>query len=365
MYKYKEFNELERVLFKICSFHAVLNSAVKEEGMSDFKTMDIYGYYRENVYEGEWDGIKTTPCRDLFLLAQEAMDSLIHKVHMCYPPEEVRETLDEIERRTDWAGMVAKYHPARRALAALTGDYPDLDKMEALFWEDRDGLPSWPEYVMLPMAAWYAIATYYLTKGAPLSLAQAGEVARLAAIGAWGKTQGIYRFDDALRHDLWNAPVKGSLPVETLCRLPEWSVYIETPGLSWDGRQIKGFWAHLEYDAQRGARKELRLLLDTSEGFAIVPLHMDMGDIHAAIEGWLAESRRSCDVGISLDGDIVRADAMLYSRLISLLLYICEDGADIRAADGTDAKPSRPTRLSIPDAPRIWEVGYTQEKAVV
>jgi hypothetical protein len=57
---------------------------------------------------------------------------------------------------------------------------------------------------------------------------------------------------------------RGDLPSHLPYRPPEWSVYSETPGRTWPGRALHGFWAHREWEEGDGA-EELRLVLDTAE----------------------------------------------------------------------------------------------------
>ena len=87
-------------------------------------------------------------------------------------------------------------------------------------------------------------------------------MARLGALAAWRPTQGIYRFDSSLYNAVIDTPLTGDLPCEILHRMPEWCVYVETPGLRWLGAGLYGFFAHMEWDAGTG-REELRLLLDS------------------------------------------------------------------------------------------------------
>jgi len=70
--------------------------------------------------------------------------------------------------------------------------YPKARRQADQFRADRGkgALPAWPSWCHLPMAAWYAIVSE--GKG-PLPLDRTGNVGRLAALGSWRVTQGIYR----------------------------------------------------------------------------------------------------------------------------------------------------------------------------
>jgi len=59
------------------------------------------------------------------------------------------------------------------------------------------------------MAAWYPIVSE--GKG-PLPLDRIGNVGRLAALGSWRVTQGVYRFDQDLYEAVRGTPLEGDLP---------------------------------------------------------------------------------------------------------------------------------------------------------
>src|SRR6185369_17498093 len=100
----------------------------------------------------------------------------------------------------------------RAHLAAAGKLYPEAWKTADAFRADRgcDGLPDWPDWCYLPLAGWYAIVSGGCTNRIPSHLI--GDVGRLAALGTWRATQGIYRFDPALYHAIVETPVDGDLP---------------------------------------------------------------------------------------------------------------------------------------------------------
>ena len=164
--------------------------------------------------------------------------------------------------------------------------YPKAWRQADQFRADRgkSGLPPWPSWCYLPMAAWYAIVSE--GKG-PLPLDRIGDVGRLAALGSWRVTQGVYRFDQDLYEAVRGTPLEGDLPAAILYRLPEWCVYVETPGMQ-DGR-LHGFFAHLEWDAKTG-RHELRLLLDQEDLLIPLPIHIGAWPLEEAMRRVGAEA---------------------------------------------------------------------------
>ena len=164
-------------------------------------------------------------------------------------------------------------------LHAATRLYPSLGKRVEEFIAARGkDLPDWPTWCFLPLAGWWYSIVSEETGQNHLPPILVGDVARLAAIGTWRYSQwrysqGIYRFDKSFRKAISETTISGEIPCDVLYRLPEWSVYIETPGMDWLGDRMYGFWSHLEFDVNN-SRHELRLLLDCENGLNPLPLHL-------------------------------------------------------------------------------------------
>lgn len=256
-------------------------------------------------------------------------------------------------------------------LNQLSKDHPaawrGVEHFRAL--RGREGLPEWPAWCFLPMAAWIAIAS----EGAELrtdAVSQAViDAAKLAAIGTWRYSQGIYRFDETAEDALAGTIMHGEMPADVLLRMPEWSVYIETPGREWMGAEMAGFWTHLEWDANDG-RRELRFLLDTSAGLLPQILHIGPWTVTEAVDRWYSEARKqAAAAGITVPGlddpDTVQATGAAIQPLLALVLYLCSDEPEIDDRQHPGERPGRakPTRtkkgwrLFPPPKPRVWAVG--------
>ena len=260
----------------------------------------------------------------------------------------------------------------REHLVAAGRRYPNAWKQVDLFRADRDRLGGWPDYIYLPMAAWYAIVSH--DQGVErLSLDVVGDVAKLAAIGAWRFTQGIYRFDSDIFSAVWNTAIEGDLPCDLLHHLPEWCVYVEVPDMPWGDTVIHGFWAHLEQDANN-RREELRLLLDTDRDLFGFPFHLGQWSLGEAIERFVEEATRQSMAtsefafsGVSAK-DISALNATL-APMVSLLLYIASQVSEI--GDGGKApaipkpkKTKKGWKLFPPDKPNTWDVGVRMGAAL-
>jgi len=250
-------------------------------------------------------------------------------------------------------------------LNELSHKYSDIWKMVDLFQQGRGkDLPDWPEWCFLPASAAYQIVAYSL--GVERVTFEHKEklmdIAAISALAAWRVTKGIYIFDKTLQDSLISTPISGDIPHEILFRVPEWCVYIGTPGLQYINAPLYGFFAHLESDANTG-RVELRLLLDTEKGLFPIPLHLGAWGLEESVSRFMAECYKQ---GMPRDDnmhiDAAKSMASLVSPLVSLLLYLCSQNAEI--GDGSRVpqnpepkKTKRGIRIFQVEKPTMWDVG--------
>ncbi len=241
--------------------------------------------------------------------------------------------------------------------------YPRAWKMVDEFRAARgSGLPKWPAWCFMPMAGWYAIISADLGGGKiPANIGM--DIGRLAGVGTWRYSQGIYRFDPDILSALWDTQIAGDIPADVLLRLPEWCMYIETPGGDWCGQALYGFFVHLEWDAN-DQRHELRLLLDTEQLLLPFPVHIGEWSLEIAVQRAINESTRHIPVGALMElpsTEQVKQLSECLMPMINLVLYLCSDEPDF----GSGKKPRRPQakrtkqgwRLFPPARPTIWSVG--------
>jgi len=160
----------------------------------------------------------------------------------------------------------------KQLLVKCGHQWPMLWKYVDLARAERGGeLPRWPDWCYLSTSA----GVFLMQRVCPLvneagmsnSFDSVESFSRMVVpLATWRVTQGIYRIDPEVAEAVWNTPIDGHLPVELLFHLPEWCVYIETPGRSLSsGKYLEGFFAHL--NTTSGTHDpELRLLLDDPAG---------------------------------------------------------------------------------------------------
>jgi len=238
--------------------------------------------------------------------------------------------------------------------------YPDVWKQADLLRSRRhpDGY-NWHDCCFLPLAGWQAIVQKQNPRIKDAALVEEAEV--LAAAGAWRVTQGIYRFEPAVFDQVVEQGVPSGVSYEVLFQLPEWCVYVETPGLKVVGRELRGFFAHVEYDFNE-SYPELRLLLDTDKGLRGVCIPLARALLKDVIDHTVSAAKSNAGVVALVSRRMPpESDRSLLDALVALLLHLCSE----RAEFGRNGRPVKPkavrTRKGVrhfpPEQVRIWSVG--------
>lgn len=243
--------------------------------------------------------------------------------------------------------------------------YPEAWKQVDEFRARRKELGNWPERCFLPLALAHRIVTTAKTVQSPN---EGHHAAILAALAAWRVTQGIYGFDPTTFDAIWKTPVSGEIPAEVLFHLPEWCVYIPTPQKTWQGANLNGFFAHLDHHLV-DRRAELRLLLDLSglagDQLEAIAIPVARGGVAAGVEAVMKAISRQFPVTMhTLEGETEQLSNDV-APLVSLVLYLSSQSAEIREPGGGKRVPTRPNpqktkkglRIFPPDHPSRWEVG--------
>lgn len=260
-------------------------------------------------------------------------------------------------------------------LRRLLRDHPDLPQfVNEIYQAKNAGKIAWPSWCFLPVGIWSKLAELESELGEPINLSDlSGFLSFVPSVGTWRYSQGIYRFDRDLLAALKETPVTGDLPAEVLLRLPEWTIYVETPGFEFYSQQVEGFYASLDYNLQHNV-PELRLM------FAVPPASFQTLSIvldDSPLEETLANLRKYVDLEEDIKkilpnlSEPEKAEAINrrfvegLSPFLSLLLYICSEEPeidDLRVPGSSPKyasarKTKRGWRLFPAEKERIWTVG--------
>jgi len=244
--------------------------------------------------------------------------------------------------------------------------WKQVDKFRAGKGKD---LPFWPEWCFLPLTAVYTIVSTEAEAQGIDILGCAGypllnDVGIIGALAAWRVTQGVYRFDPDIYQAVINTPITGDLPHDILFNIPEWCVYIETPGLNIDEHELTGFFAYLEYDVNEN-HNELRLVLDYDTplpSLYSVPIHLGSWPLADALAKTASEAARQADIlGIEYKAPAAEQMQECFALLVSLLLYLCSANSEIGSKGKRPTKPrtkktKKGPRLFPPMQPKTWDV---------
>jgi hypothetical protein len=211
-------------------------------------------------------------------------------------------------------------------------------------------------------------------------MALINDVGIVGALAAWRVTQGIYRFDPDVYAEVIDTPITGDLPHDVLFNLPEWCIYIETPGLEFLGKPLTGFFTLLEYDAGKG-RKEMRFVLDYTqpgdERPQMMPqsIHLGPWPLLESIDRALEEAEQVTKINpmfepaLEFPEESAKIMQGSFEPLVSLVLYICSVNSDIGTGERRPEKPKpkktrKGIRLFSPQQATVWDVGIRMGAAL-
>lgn len=228
----------------------------------------------------------------------------------------------------------------------------------------------WPAHIFLPQA--YSMRLVQPASGTDNLAEWAHETTMLCGLAGWRTTMGIYRFDPDLYEALIKTPIGGTLPVDLLLRLPEWTTCIEIPGMeSPFGGTIRYVlaWHNLISPETDGRVDDPVLQLLFVDGrhddeVLTIPLRSTLED---SIIGYVSRWVDNAALGLvePVDSDFRGKAEALLAPILSLLLYLCADQAEYaRPTPPAPKKTKRGWRLFPADAPRTWDVGIRLGQAL-
>ena len=234
---------------------------------------------------------------------------------------------------------------------------------------------SWPDDVFIPFGIWMAIENeYYPVEGLEENpIAHPGffiRVNRLAAVGAWRYSKGIYKFSKVLYDALTDTPLPDTIPLSVFRRLPDWCPYLELPE---QVNGINGYYCYLDYEYRTGAW-ELRIYPDSSNGMETsLPFELTNGiTLVEAFASYRDEIAPDWAKNLLEKYDVKGEFIERITPAISLLLYLCQDEPEIDDMREPGISPGRNYpkkikggyRLFEPVRTRTWEVGKSVTQAI-
>jgi len=132
----------------------------------------------------------------------------------------------------------------------------------------------------------------------------------LAALAPWHESKGVYWFDPELLAALEDTTLDADIPVQVLLRLPEWCMYVATPGGLAGEAGLRGFYAHPGLDRRAGPAARLRpraRVRRPDRGIAWAELRAAAPTLPAAPEEAQDLLNELVPVAIALRGDAISA----------------------------------------------------------
>ncbi len=235
--------------------------------------------------------------------------------------------------------------------------YEEPDDILRMKSSGMDMLKSVPDWCVMPTLFPFMLLTdrygelFYIT--------HMEEIMTLGTTYIWRCSKGVYRFAPEIYRALISQPITGNVPMDCLHHLPEWAVYIETPGLVYERHPMHGFIAHLDFNLySRNTDLQFALFLEGKAEPKM--LAIPFGD------GTVLDAMARVD---QVDDMFMRSDhpnryiggrdeyRVTLTAMLQLLLYLCSDEPDMPEIEHPVKRKTLSGRVRAPEEPRVWDVG--------
>ena len=273
---------------------------------------------------------------------------------------------------------------ARKELSPYAPDVwiRQLNKTYPNLWTDLRKIYANPEKIIRPKSGgieliqnvpdWCIMPTLFpfllLTSqyGEAYYLTHMDEMMTIGSMYIWRASKGIYRFAPEIYEALVTQPLTGNLPNECLYHLPEWAVYIETPGLSYERHPMDGFIAHLDYNLySRDVDLQFAMFLHGNEQPKMVALPLGQGTLADAMDRvdavddvFMHGNHRIRYVGTREEY------RKTFSSMLQLLLYLCSEEPDMPQIEHPQKRRTISGGVRMPKEPQVWDVGVRVSNAI-
>ena len=223
-----------------------------------------------------------------------------------------------------------------------------------------NGIPEW--CVMPTMYPFLMLAKRY---GQSYCYAQMNEVMTIGTMYTWRLTKGVYRFTLEIYEALTTQPLTGNIPCECLYHLPEWAVYIETPGLQFEHRDLDGFIAHLDYNLfSQSVDLQFALFAKGFDQPRMVAVPLKSGSLEEAMDR-IDEIDKAFIPGSGPRYVGTREEYKhTLTAMMQLLLYLCSEEPDMPAIEHPRKRMRPSGSIQLPPGPQVWDVGVRVSTAI-
>ena len=258
--------------------------------------------------------------------------------------------------------------PPEKWIHALNRKYPSLwtdlrkayeNPRKCLQPEDMQclvGIPSW-----CPMPGLFPFMYMARRYGMDYCFRNNPELLSIQTMYLWRAGKGVFRFDPELYRELTNQPLVGDLPNELFFRLPEWAVYIETPGMKLNGTEIDGFIAHLDYDL---VSRHTNLQFAIFEHGCLAPkmsgFQLGKGGIAQGLqrtETMVQNLDKNLRQNRKVDPAMRDVIVTVFASMVQLLLYLCSEEPDMPAIEHPRNRRTLSGGVRSSAEAKVWDVG--------
>ena len=269
---------------------------------------------------------------------------------------------------------LSNYAPDRW-IRYLNRQYPNLwtdirkgyEHPEGFIRKDTGGmelLKSVPDWCYMPTLFPFLVLTHKY--GETFYLTHMDEMMTIGTLYTWRASKGVYRFAPEIYDALVSQPLSGNIPTECLYHLPEWAVFVETPGMTYERHPITGFIAHLDFNLfSKGVDLQFAIFSDEVHLPKMIALPLGEGTLADAMDRVDATDNLFMPPNYSSSYVGSRDEyKKTFSSMLQLLLYLCSEKPDLPEIE----HPSKRKRLSgavrPPEEPNVWDVGVRISNAI-
>ena len=197
------------------------------------------------------------------------------------------------------------------------------------------------------------------------------EIMSLSTMYLWRKSKGVYRFSPELYKELTKQAIDNDLHMDSFFQMPEWAVYIETPGMMFYEYELEGFIAHVDYAMNPSKPNDnhidlqLALFIKGVDQPCMMALPFGEGTVMDAVERMTEIDKQSLrDKAALYQGATVtfkertlEESLRVYVPMLNLLMYLCSEEPDMERQNQPAGYNYKKEKGSTPKEPRIWDVG--------